>query len=79
MVGLVIFSALSFLALAYGFLSLTKATMGVGLIAIGCALLIMGRIAQADAHNSKLVRRLKRIEESQMGDTERASRLREAN
>ena len=42
MVELVTFSALPFLALAYGFLSLTKETLGVGLIGITCLFLIMG-------------------------------------
>ena len=45
--------ALAVLAGAAGLLFLSQATTGVGLIAFGCLLGILGRIAQADGHHKR--------------------------
>ena len=42
---------IAILAVAIGVLSLSQATMGVGVIAIGCFIGILARIAQASEHN----------------------------
>jgi hypothetical protein len=47
---------LGILAVAFGALSLSEATMGVGIIAIGCFLAILARLAQAEAHHRSLSR-----------------------
>lgn len=39
-------------AVAIGVLALTQATLGIGLIAIGCFLGILARIAQASEHRA---------------------------
>ena len=48
MVGILII--LGILALAVGFLSLTEATLGVGIVGLACFLGILARIAQAHEH-----------------------------
>jgi hypothetical protein len=45
---------LSVIFLAYGTLSLSQATMGVGILAIGAILGIFARIAQAEKHQNEL-------------------------
>ena len=47
---------LGILAVVIGALSLSQATMGVGVIAIGCFLAILARLAQAEAHHRSLSR-----------------------
>lgn len=42
------------LVAAYGLLSLTQATLGVGAICFACLLGILARIAQASAHTGRL-------------------------
>jgi len=44
---------LGLLVVLGGILSLTQATLGVGLIAIGCLLAILARLAQAEAQHRK--------------------------
>lgn len=44
---------LSILALGFGILSLSQATMGVGFCAVACYLGIVARIVQAGDHNRK--------------------------
>ncbi|MBA4383460.1 MAG: hypothetical protein C0410_01870 [Anaerolinea sp.] len=41
-----------------GFLNLSEATTGVGLIAIGCLFGIVARIAQASKHQKELMEKL---------------------
>ena len=49
---------LAALALAgFGFLMLSQATFGVGLIGIGAICAILARIAQADAHHAEAMKR----------------------
>jgi len=55
---------LALLVGAAGVLSLTKATLGVGLLALACLLAIFARIAQASAHHDKLVQALERRTEN---------------
>ena len=45
---------LGILAVVVGALSLSQATMGVGIIAIGCFLAILARLAQAEVHHRAL-------------------------
>jgi len=45
---------LSIFALLGGLLSLSNATMGVGVICVACYLAIMARIAQADRANKRI-------------------------
>ena len=42
---------LGILVVLIGAVSLSQATMGVGLVAIGCFLGILARLAQAEAHH----------------------------
>lgn len=49
---------LAILALAAGFMFLSQATLGVGVIAAGCFLAIVARIAQAAKHQEELKRML---------------------
>ncbi|WP_155292130.1 hypothetical protein [Xanthomonas vasicola] len=44
-------------AVAIGVLSLSQATMGVGVIAIGCFIAILARLAQASEHNKAAISR----------------------
>jgi hypothetical protein len=44
---------LGLLVVLGGILSLTQATLGVGLIAIGCFLAILARLAQAEVQHRK--------------------------
>ena len=46
---------LGLLVVLGGILSLTQATLGVGLIAIGCFLAILARLAQAEAQHRKIL------------------------
>ncbi|WP_208588000.1 hypothetical protein [Xanthomonas fragariae] len=46
---------ISILAVAIGVLSLSQATMGVGVIAIGCFIAILARLAQASEHHKSLL------------------------
>ena len=46
---------LGILVVLGGILSLTQATMGVGLIAIGCFLAILARLAQAEAQHRQVL------------------------
>lgn len=48
---------IAILAVAIGVLSLSQATMGVGIIAIGCFIGILARIAQASEHNRSVILR----------------------
>jgi hypothetical protein len=43
-----------FLAMVIGFFTLSEATMGVGILAAGCFLGIVARIAQAAQHQKEL-------------------------
>lgn len=47
---------LAILAGVVGVFSLSQATMGVGIIALGCLLGILARLAQAEAHQRALMR-----------------------
>lgn len=42
---------IAILAVVFGVLSLSQATMGVGIIAIGCFIAILARLAQAAEHH----------------------------
>ena len=44
------------LAVGFGALSLSQATLGVGAIAIGCFLAICARLAQAEVHHRALLK-----------------------
>ena len=44
------------LAVGFGAMSLSEATLGVGVIAIGCFLAIAARLAQAEVHHRALLR-----------------------
>ncbi|WP_158070188.1 hypothetical protein [Xanthomonas campestris] len=48
---------IAILAVAIGVLSLSQATMGVGVIAIGCFIGILARLAQAAEHNRAAILR----------------------
>ncbi|MGS0516354.1 hypothetical protein ACQR5T_20955 [Xanthomonas oryzae pv. oryzicola] len=48
---------IAILAVAIGVLSLSQATMGVGVIAIGCFIAILARLAQASEHNKAAILR----------------------
>lgn len=48
---------IAILAVAIGVLSLSQATMGVGVIAIGCFIGIFARLAQASEHNRTAILR----------------------
>jgi len=54
---------LALLVLGAGVLSLSQATLGVGLIGIACFLGIMARLAQAEAHTSRVISALWRVNE----------------
>lgn len=45
---------LSLIALGIGFIYLSQATMGVGILAIACVLAVFARLAQAEAHQKEL-------------------------
>ena len=45
-----------------GLMSLSQATLGVGIIAFGCFLAILARIVQADKHTAKLLKQLDKAE-----------------
>ena len=47
---------LALLAVGFGALSLSQATLGVGMIAIGCFLAIAARLAQAEVHHRAALR-----------------------
>lgn len=47
----VLLIVLSIVALAFGAMSLTQATLGVGVMIGACWLLMLARIAQADRHH----------------------------
>ena len=47
---------LALLAVGFGALSLSQATLGVGMIAIGCFLAIAARLAQAEVHHRAVLR-----------------------
>lgn len=49
----ILFGLIAFLCLT-GALFLTEATMGVGILAIGCLCGILSRVMQADTHQKKL-------------------------
>jgi len=57
-VVLVVLAFLAFLAAAFGALSLSNATMGVGFICLGCLAAVGARIAQASAHHTELLKRM---------------------
>jgi len=46
--------AFGVLAVIGGLMSLSQATMGVGLLAFGCFLAIAGRVVQAEKHHQDL-------------------------
>ncbi|CAD7374577.1 hypothetical protein [Xanthomonas arboricola] len=48
---------IAILAVAIGVLSLSQATMGVGVIAIGCFIGILASLAQASEHNRAAILR----------------------
>lgn len=48
---------IALLTVAIGVLSLSQATMGVGVIAIGCFIGILARLAQASEHNRAAILR----------------------
>ena len=50
----VILAPLSVVAIGAAVLELTQATVGVGLVGIGCYLLIWARIVQASNHHRRL-------------------------
>jgi hypothetical protein len=58
LVVIVLLLILAFLAMASGFIFLSQATLGVGVIAAGCFLAIVARIAQAAKHQEELKRLL---------------------
>ncbi len=45
---------LAFVAIGIGLFTLTQATMGVGILAVGCFLAILARIAQASHHHNEI-------------------------
>lgn len=45
---------LAFIALGIGLFTLSEATMGVGILAVGCFFAILARIAQASHHHNEL-------------------------
>ena len=47
---------LAILAGVFGVFSLSQATMGVGIIALGCLLGILARLAKAEVHQRALMR-----------------------
>lgn len=47
---------IAILAVGYGLLSLSQATLGVGMIAIGCFVAILARLVQAAEHHRALSR-----------------------
>jgi hypothetical protein len=49
---------LALIIAGFGMMSLTQATMGVGILAIACLFAIFARIAQASAHQKELKRLL---------------------
>src|SRR6476659_7744350 len=46
------------IATAVGFISLAQATMGVGILCVGCVLVMCARIAQAGQHHREVIQRL---------------------
>jgi hypothetical protein len=52
---------LAIVAVGIGFLELSQATMGVGILAIGCLMGILARIAQASAHHKELTEKLEAL------------------
>jgi len=60
--GAAILVVLAFLALLFGLAELTQATTGVGVIAAGCLLAILGRMSQADHHHKKLLEALAKVD-----------------
>lgn len=59
-IGLIVISVL---AVGLGFFSLSEATMGVGIIAIGAILGVYARLAQTDGQNNKLNAQLANLEQ----------------
>jgi tryptophan-rich sensory protein len=47
---------IAILAVGYGLISLSQATLGVGMIAIGCFVAILARLVQAAEHHRALSR-----------------------
>lgn len=54
-----LFCFAAFVTAGLGVLFLSQATIGVGLIAVGCFLAIIGRIIQAGAQHTAVMRALK--------------------
>lgn len=50
----VLIAILGLVVVAGGFLSLTQATMGAGIVGVGCALLIVARLVQASGQHKEL-------------------------
>jgi hypothetical protein len=55
--GSIVLLLIALVVAALGFVSLTQATMGVGLIAVACLLGIIARIMQATAFHTEIMRR----------------------
>ena len=47
---------IALLAVGFGALTLSQATLGVGNIAIGCFIAILARLVQAEVHHRALMR-----------------------
>ncbi len=54
----VFLTIIAFLAVLIGTFQLTQATVGVGIICIGCATAIFARIAQESAHHKQLLNKI---------------------
>jgi hypothetical protein len=55
--GSIVLLLIALLAAGIGFISLSEATMGVGMIAVACLLAIIARIMQATAFHTEIMRR----------------------
>lgn len=64
MVGFLVL--LSVLAGVVGFMLLTEATLGAGIIGVACLLGVLARLAQADQHHKTLMRE----SQSQAGESQ---------
>lgn len=62
----VILLLISMLVGITGFLFLSEATMGVGIIGVAALLGVYARIAQADAHHKKVKRLLEELVDSKL-------------
>ena len=56
----IVFGIIAVLLAGIGLLSLSQATMGVGLIALGCLIGILGRLGQAYYQHEEMMKHLKK-------------------